>query len=233
MTAAARAGSTRIRALRSRAADWELLFDRRGAVTATVVALMLLSLLLRSLHLNSGFWIDEGISVGVAHHHWASIPHVLRQDGSPPGYYMLLGLWIRVFGDGEAATHTLSLILAIATIPLSYVTGKSLFDRRTGLVCALLVAFTPYLTYYGQETRMYALEAFLSMFATLAYVNGVLRERRVWAAALVPTLALMVYAHNWALFFCAALALATVLYARERLRAFAVVAFFVALLYLP
>ncbi|MBA3841979.1 MAG: glycosyltransferase family 39 protein [Actinobacteria bacterium] len=229
----ARAGALRSRALRSRAADWERLFDRRGAVIVTVGALTLLSLLLRSMHLNSGFWIDEGISVGVAHHHWTSIPNVLRQDGSPPGYYMLLGLWIRVFGDSEAATHTLSLIFVIATIPLSYATGKSLHDRRTGLVCALLVAFTPYLTYYGQETRMYALEGFLSMFATLAYVNGVLRERRVWAAALVPTLALMVYAHNWGLFFCLALLAATLAYGRDHLRTFGVVTIGVAILYLP
>ena len=39
---------------------------------------------LRSSQLGQGFWIDEGISVGIAHHHWSSIPHVLRQDGSPP-----------------------------------------------------------------------------------------------------------------------------------------------------
>ena len=62
---------------------------------ALLVALVGLSLCLRSRQLTPGFWIDEGISVGVAHHHWSSIPHVLRQDGSPPGYYMLLGLWIR------------------------------------------------------------------------------------------------------------------------------------------
>ena len=49
---------------------------------------------------------------------------------------------------------------------------------------------------------MYAFESFLSLVAVLAYVNGVLRGRRGWAALLVPTLALMVYGHNWALFFC-------------------------------
>src|SRR5439155_11477533 len=106
---------------------------------------------------------DEGISVGVAHHHWSSIPGLLRQDGSPPAYYMLLGLWIRVFGDGERATHALSLLFALGCIPLAYAAGRSVFDRRTGLVCALLCALTPYLTYYAQETRMYAFEGFLSL----------------------------------------------------------------------
>ncbi len=198
-----------------------------------VVGLIVLSLLLRATQLHAGFWIDEGISVGVAHHHWTSIPHLLRQDGSPPAYYMLLGLWIRVFGDGEAATHTLSLVFSLASIPVAYFAGRSIFDRRTGFVCALLVAATPYLTYYAQETRMYAFEAFLSLVAVLAYVNGIVRGRRGWAVLLVPTLALMVYGHNWALFFCLALAITTVLYAREHLRLFGLVAAGVALLYLP
>ncbi len=206
--------------------------ERVTAVVA-VVGLIVLSLLLRATQLHAGFWIDEGISVGVAHHHWTSIPHLLRQDGSPPAYYMLLGLWIRVFGDGEAATHTLSLVFSLASIPVAYFAGRSIFDRRTGFVCALLVAATPYLTYYAQETRMYAFEAFLSLVAVLAYVNGIVRGRRGWAVLLVPTLALMVYGHNWALFFCLALAITTVLYVREHLRLFALVAAGVALLYLP
>jgi len=200
---------------------------------AAVLGLLALSFALRVTQLRAGFWIDEGISVGVAHHHWSSIPHVLRQDGSPPAYYMLLGLWIRVFGDSEAATHTLSLLFALACVPLAYEAGRRIFDRRTGLVCTLLVATSPYLTYYAQETRMYAFEAFLSLIAVLAYVEGVMRGRRVWAVVLVPTVALQIYGHNWALFFCVALALATILYARERLATFALVAGGVALLYLP
>ena len=67
----------------------------------------------------------------------------------------------------------------------------------------------------------------------LAYVNGVLRGRRWWAVALVPTLALMVYSHNWALFFCLALAVATVLYGRDHLRTFGLVVLGVAILYAP
>ena len=136
---------------------------RRWTVPALLVALVGLSLVLRSSQLGQGFWIDEGISVGVAHHHWWSIPHVLRQDGSPPGYYMLLGLWIRAFGDSERETHALSLLFALASIPLAYAAARSIFDRLTGVVAAVLVAFTPYFTYYGQETRMYALEGFLSL----------------------------------------------------------------------
>src|SRR5947208_852135 len=81
---------------------------------------MLISLWVRTRELHAGFWIDEGISVGIAHEHWTSIPHLLRQDGSPPLYYMLLGLWVRAFGDTERATHALSLVFGLLCIPLAY-----------------------------------------------------------------------------------------------------------------
>jgi mannosyltransferase len=210
-----------------------VVLSRRWSAGAIVVALIALSLYVRSRQLNGGFWIDEGLSVGIAHHHLSSIPGLLPKDGSPPAYYLLLGLWIRAFGDGERATHTLSLLVGLGCIPLAYATARSIFDRPTGLICATLAAFDPFLTYYAQETRMYELEAFLSLVVAYSYVQGVLRGRRLWAVVLVLALDLMLYTHNWALFLCVGLVAATALFARERLKLFSLVAAGVALLYLP
>jgi mannosyltransferase len=206
---------------------------RRYSIPAALTALTAFSLYLRSRQLGAGYWIDEGISVGIAHHHWSSIPGLLGQDGSPPAYYMLLGLWIRLFGDGASATHTLSLLFGLACVPLSFLAGRALFDRRTGLVCAVLAALDPFLTYYAQESRMYELEAFLSLVVAYAYVQGILRGRLLWAVVLVVGVDLMVYTHNWALFLCVGLAVTTAVVARERLRLFAICAAAVAVLYLP
>ena len=222
-----------VRAFRGRAARWEETLEWRWATPVVLAALLLLSLFVRTRQLNGGFWIDEGISVGLAHHHWSSIPSLLREDGSPPAYYMLLGLWIRVFGDSERATHTLSLIFGLGCIPLAYAAARSIFDRRTGLVCALLATLNPFLTYYAQESRMYELEAFLSIVIAWAYVQGVLRGRRGWAALLVPSVALMLYTHNWGLFVCLGLAVTTAVFARDRLKLAGLVALGIAVLYAP
>ena len=213
------------------AVRFEALLAARWAVPVALTALVLVSLYLRSRELHAGFWIDEGISVGIAHEHWTSIPHLLRQDGSPPAYYMLLGLWIRLFGDGVAATHTLSLVFGLASIPLAFFAARALFGRTTGLVCALLTALDPFLTYYAQESRMYELEAFLSLLIAWSYVEAILRGKRLWLPAFVLSVTLLVYTHNWGLFLCVGLAGATVIAARERLRMFAVAALAVALLY--
>jgi mannosyltransferase len=212
---------------------WAELLEARWATPVFLVALTALSAYLRTRILNAGFWIDEGISVGIAHHHWTSIPHVLRQDGSPPAYYMLLGLWIRVFGDGEQSTHVLSLLFALGCIPLAYGVGRSFFGRTTGLVCATLAALDPFLTYYAQETRMYTMEAFLSLLVAWAYVNGVLRGSRAWCIGLVLSLTALLYTHNWALFVAAALAATTAIVARDRWREAVAVAIGVTVLYAP
>src|SRR5205814_1288112 len=77
-------------AQRARAVRLDELEATRWATPALLAALTAVSLFLRTRILNAGFWIDEGLSVGIAHHHLWSIPHLLRQDGSPPLYYMLL-----------------------------------------------------------------------------------------------------------------------------------------------
>ena len=65
---------------------------------------------------------------------------------------------------------------------------------------------------------MYELEAFLSLVVGLAYLEAIVRGRRAFAPLLVAGLALMVYTHNWALFLCVGLAVATAVVVRERLR---------------
>ena len=220
--------TARVRSLRldeAIAAPW--------AVPVALTALSALSLYLRTRELHAGYWIDEGLSVGIAHHPWSSLVHTLRQDGSPPAYYLLLRAWMSWFGDGERATHTLSLVFGIACIPLAYWFARLTFDRATGLCCALIAALNPFLTSYAQETRMYELEAFLSFVVGIAYLQAIVRGKRAWAPVLVAGLTAMVYTHNWALFVCVGFAVATAVVVRERLGLFAVVAVSVAVLYLP
>lgn len=214
-------------------ARFETALDARWTAPIAVPLLVLCSLWLRTRALNAGFWIDEGISVGIAHERWTSIPGLLRQDGSPPLYYMLLGIWIRLFGDSETATHSLSLLFGLVSIPLAFFAGRAVFGRVTGLACALIAALDPFLTYYAQETRMYELEAMLSIVVAWSYVEGILRGRRVWVAVFVVSTTLLAYSHNWGLFLCVGLAAATVAAARERIRLFAVAAIAVAVLYAP
>jgi uncharacterized membrane protein len=173
---------------------------RRTLVLVALAALVALSLYERSRALDASYWIDEGISVGIAQHSFSDIPGVLAKDGSPPLYYLLLHVWIQAFGAGEAATHWLSLVLALLTIPAAY-WAASVWGRGAGLAAAVLAAFTPFLDDHATETRMYALLALLAVLACGAFVRGFVLRRRRFVALFAPLLAAMLWTHNWALFF--------------------------------
>ena len=159
-----------------------------------------LSLALRTQAIHARFWIDEGLSVGISSHPLADIPSVLRKDGSPPLYYLILKLWMSVFGSGEADTHALSVAFAIFTVPAAWLGGRALFGDRAAWIAALLAAINPFLTYYSQETRMYALVALLSTIVTATFVVTFVQGKRAWLPVFSVSLALIAYAHNWGLF---------------------------------
>lgn len=180
-----------------RAGERTVVVAKTGAL---LVVLLGASLFLRTRAIDAGYWIDEGLSVGIASFPLGEIPGVLRQDGSPPLYYMLLHLWLDGFGSSEPATHAFSLVFALASIPVALWAGWSLFGRRAGWVAATLAALNPFLTVYAQETRMYSLVILLSLVATAAFLHAFAFGRRGYLPVFAASAALLLYTHNWAIF---------------------------------
>src|SRR5688500_17732413 len=177
---------------------------------AGLVVLLGISAWLRPGSLDAAFWIDEAISVGVSSYGFFEVPDVLRLDGSPPLYYLLLNLWMQAFGDGETATHTLSLLFALLCVPVAWWAGRSLYGARTGWIAALLAALNPYLTYYAQETRMYSLQALLSIVVAASFIHVFVRRDRRFLPVFVVAFTAMLYTHNWAIFLGLALGLTAI-----------------------
>jgi uncharacterized membrane protein len=178
--------------------------------------LVLASLLLRLEGQGVSLWLDEGISIGIASHPAADIPGLLVQDGSPPLYYLLLHGWIRLFGDGPVAVRSLSLLAALAMVPVAYWAGRSLFGSRAAWIGAALAATSPYLSLWGREARMSTLLALLALVAVTTFLHAFAFGRRRWIPGFVVSLALVCYTHNWGLYLAAASALAAVVCALRR-----------------
>jgi hypothetical protein len=195
---------------------WELraraVGSARVAVPLGIGLLLAVSVLLRTRELGAGFWIDEGLSVGIADRPLGDIPGVLRQDGSPPLYYLLLHFWLALAGRSEESVHALSMLFAVLCVPVAFWAGWTLFGRRTAWIAALLTAVNPFLTQYAQEGRMYALVALLGMVSTTCWLQAFTAEsdavRRGPAIGFAVAFAAMLYTHNWAIFFGAATGIA-------------------------
>ncbi len=187
----------------------------RWHVLVALTILVAISLWLRTRGIREYYWVDEGLSVGIASHPLTHIPSLLGQDGSPPLYYMLLHVWMAVRGRGEIATHEFSLLFALLSIPAAYWAGSAFFSRRAGLMCAAIAAGLPYLNQYAQETRMYALLTFLALVASASFVHAFVRRDRRYLPLFVVSLTASLYTHNWALFLAVAAAAAFLLCVRE------------------
>jgi mannosyltransferase len=193
--------------------------QRVGTRAGSAIALLCLvaaSAMLGTRAIEAGYWIDEGISVGIAGHPVGEIPGLLRQDGAPPLYYVLLSAWMSVFGGGETATHFLSLLAALATIPAALWAGRTLFGTRAGWAAAAIAATAPTFTAYAQETRMYSLLVLLSVLLAGTFVRAFVHGRRRALVAFVALAVALVYTHNWGLYMLLGLAGALPVAARHR-----------------
>ena len=172
-----------------------------ASTAAILIVLTAISAYLRTKYITGQFWEDEAITTGIASHSLSAIPGVLRHDGSPPLFYLLLHVWISVFGASEAATHSLSLVFGLLCIPAGMWAGWSLFGRRAGVYAAVLFAFSTFLTAYAQETRMYELMALLGILETAAFIHAFVYRRRRYLILFAVCQALMLYTHGWGIFF--------------------------------
>ena len=204
-----------------------------------VAVLVGAAILLRAPNLGRAYWVDEGISLGIASHPLRQIPTLLRHyDGSPPLFYLLLHVWTEVFGTSEVATHLLPFVTALAVTPAAYWAGREVFNRRAGLLAAALASTNPLLNWYSTETRMYPMMVLFSLIGLTFTVRAV-RARQPWdlVGAVVAATALL-YTHNWGLYLVGATVVVMVVRAwrsedRELLRGVLGCSAVVAVLYLP
>ena len=185
---------------------------RRSQVVDVLLlgGLLIASIMLRLEGAGMWLWIDEALTIGLAQEPLTEIPSVLRLDGSPPLYYLALHLWMQVFGSGEVATHALSLVFATLCVPAAYWAGRSLFDRRTAYMAAVLAATSPFLTHFARETRMYSLVTLLALLVTTTFLQAFVRNRRRAVPAFAVALVALLYTHNWGIYLAAATVVALV-----------------------
>jgi len=145
---------------------------------------------------SKSLWFDEAFSVHVARFPPVRLAAFVRAvDAHPPGFYLLLHVWMRAFGQSEVALRSLSVAISVGTVLLSYLLGRAIGGARVGLIAALLTGVSPFQVMAAQEVRMYPLLGFLSLLCTYflwkALETG---QRRFWGGYVAATAA-MLYVH--------------------------------------
>ena len=128
--------------------------------------ILLLALALRLHHFTYNcLWLDEANGVLFAQASLGEIPSLLAGDAHPPLYYFLLHFWMLLFGAGEIAVRSLSLLCGLLLIAGVYLWGRRIFTPGLGLAAAFYLAITPIQVFHSRQARMYTLLPLLALMA--------------------------------------------------------------------
>ena len=169
----------------------------RSRYLTAVGLLVLVAFFIRASSLDAqSLWRDEVDALRFATAPRSELLGNFTEPGwNGPLYFLLLRLWITFTGTSGYAMRFFSLVPGVLSIPLIYVLGRRLFDPATGLISALLVTASPYLVWYSQEVKMYALVLALSLVAIYSLCRGVEGEGWPWWLAQMAATTLAFYSH--------------------------------------
>ena len=169
--------------------------DDRRRTLFMLLGLTGLAFALRVIQLDGqSLWRDEVDAIRFATQPLPDLLAMFRKPGeNGPLFFLGLRPWLAVAGQSEFALRFPSALAGTLAVPTLYVLVRRLtagFGRTAGrgrvstaiaLVAALLMATAPYLVWYGQEAKMYAL---LSALGASDTVIGVRRGPAGWRLAL-------------------------------------------------
>ncbi len=115
--------------------------------------------------------LDESQSIWAASRTLPGILEFMAKDVHPPLYMIMLHAWMLIFGSSVIATRILSLMFFITTIPFIFLMARSVSDSKTSLMTVVLFCLSPFILWFGTETRMYALMTMLTAISHWVYVR--------------------------------------------------------------
>lgn len=171
----------------------------------------------------SPLWLDEALTVDISRAPLDKIPGLLKHDGAPPLYYVLLHFWMKLFGTSDVATRSLAGVIGVINLPVGWLTGyrvgsrwweldranenerlaRQARGRITGWSVTLLLATSPFAIYYDTEARMYGFVLLLGTLGVLALTSLLRRPRWTGGLAVAVVASALLYTHYWALYLCA------------------------------
>lgn len=175
----------------------------RMVAVVGVVAVVAAGIVLRFVT-HSALWLDEALTVDIARLPLHQIPDALKHDGAPPLFYVLLHFWMKVFGQSDLATRSLSGVIGVAALVVAWFAGLRLGGRWVAWTTLVLLASAPFAVYYATEARMYSLVILLTGCGYLALRRATTSPRPGNLIAVAVVTAALLYSQYWSLYLVAA-----------------------------
>ncbi|MCC7300116.1 MAG: glycosyltransferase family 39 protein [Verrucomicrobia bacterium] len=195
--------------------DWKKIEKR------LIPLLVLAGVALRFIQLPfSCIWLDEAFSIKLAHESLLRIVQMLSSDNGSPLFYFLLHGWMGLFGDGEYALTTLTVLLdCAALIAVPFFLCELFADSRVRIAGTACAAFCLPCLHQATNLRYYSLMVFCTVMGWLFFYRalrrGALRDGMLFVFFSVAGF----YTHTLYLFVPLSQFVVLAVFHRERLRA--------------
>ena len=155
-----------------------------------------------------GLWGDE-VFTAVIGYQDQTIIEVIKGALStplpaPPLIYIVSHIWMKIVGFDDVLIRIPFVIAGSLGIPAIYLAGKSLYNKRAGIISGLLLFFSSMHIFHSREARYYP---FLTLFTTLSvyFLNQAIRFKEIkWWVGFIITSTLNIFTFHTALFVLAA-----------------------------
>ncbi len=177
------------------------------------------ALRIRLLSLRGTFWFDEMFSIHFSSLPWTETIKYAIIETNPPLFTLFMRGWLFLINSLEEWLVRLpSLFFGLATIALIYWFAYKVFNRKAGIISALLLSVADLHVFLNTEGRVYSLMIFLSLLSFVLFwqifFNN--RDNKWWWAAYLITNLLLLFSHLTAIAIPLTQALTTVLVKNER-----------------
>lgn len=170
-----------------------------------LVAIVVTAVLLRVWNLGRySLWYDEVFSVVAARSSWSEMfRQILIDRVHPPLFYICLKVWIAALGESVIRLRVFSVCFSVLTLLPMWICMKRVkLSSELSLGLLFAIACNPFLIFYGQEVRMYALLGFLSTCSLAFYLSDKRSRSELSLLSCVNTLLVLTHAAGVAVVGC-------------------------------
>ncbi len=162
--------------------------------------------ILRLWHLGGwSFWIDEVLTVLDAQN------FSLSNSPINPLPYIAVKLSLTIAGDTEWGSRLIPCVVGILSIPVVFGFGRTLFNRRVGLLAATFVALSSWHLFWSQNARSYIFTFLFAVLTAWFFYIALERNSLIFMGGALVSCICLILSHVLAVVIVPALAVYAVL----------------------
>lgn len=181
-----------------------------------LILIIIINVFLKAYNLHgASLWFDEVSQINMS---LSSFKDIISNSFDTPNgllYTVILSFWMKLFGIGEVATRSLSVIFSVVTVPFIFFFARKHFNAFTAIFASLMFTVSHLHLYYSHEVRSYTLVSLLVVISFYVFLDIIHEPKRHKTIILVIINTLLLYTHLTSILIFAAQGLYIIIYPKH------------------